>query len=264
MTDAKRKILERVAAGSLSPEEAALELEELETEAEDTTAEPAAGPTSSDVTHVRVVVSMGSVRILGDESVREAVAEGPHVSRREGDAYVIQSRDDDETGSAFTFGSRLGFSFNSSSNSSFNSSDRQLTIRMNPRLRLEAEIQAGTLSIGGIRAPIRAEVRAGSTRLEDFTFPIDLDVQAGSVKAQGRLSEGASRIRCQAGSVSLGLEPASSVKITARTSLGRVSLPGVPAVASIGGGSSQAQVGAGAATLDIEAELGSVQVVVGR
>jgi hypothetical protein len=254
MEDAKREILAKVAVGTLSPEEAALELEELEAAARSAEAAATATATAGEVTRIRVVASMGSVTIVGDESVREAVAEGPHVATREGDAYVIESRDEDGTG--FTFGSRVRFGFDLR--------ERRLLVRMNPRLRLEVEVQAGTLVVRGIRAPIRANVQAGSTRLEDFTFPIDLDVQAGSVKARGRLTEGASRISCQAGSVRLDLDSASSVKIRAKTSLGRVSLPGVPVVTAIGSGGSQADVGAGVGTLDIDAELGSVQVTVDR
>jgi hypothetical protein len=254
MNDAKREILARVAAGTITAQEAAVELEELDPAAH--SPEPVATATAGEVTRIRVVASMGSVTVIGDESVREAVAEGHHVAKRECDAYIIESREEDEIGSRFIFGGRgrIGFDVK----------DWRLVVRMNPRLKLEAEVQAGTLVVRGIRAPIKAEVQAGSTRLEDFTFPIDLDVQAGSVKASGRLTEGTSRIRCQAGSVKLELDAASSVKVSAKTSLGRVSLPGVPVVAGIGGGASLAQLGAGAATLDIDAELGSVQVVVGR
>lgn len=254
MKDARRQILAQVASGTLTAQEAALELEELDAATD--SPEPVTSATGGELARIRVVASMGSVTVVGDESVREAVAEGPHVTTRDGDAYVIKSREDDETGSGFSFGSRVRFGFDFS--------DRRLLVRMNPRLRLEVEVQAGTLTVRGIRAPIRAEVQAGSTQLEDFTFPIDLDVQAGSVRAHGRLTEGTSRVRCQAGIVKLDLDPASSVKINAKTSLGRVSLPGVPVVAGIGNGSAQAQVGAGAGTLDIDAELGSVQVTVGR
>jgi hypothetical protein len=256
MNDAKREILAKVASGTLSAQEAALELEELDSPAR--SPEPVATATAAagGVTHVRVVAAWGSLTVIGDESVREAVAEGPHSARREGDAYVIESLGDHESGYSFTFGGRVRFG-------DYLKGPKVL-VRMNPRLRLEAEVQAGTLVVRGIRAPIKAEVQAGSTRLEDFTFPIDLDVQAGSVKAYGRLTEGSSRISCQAGSVKLDLDPESSVRIRAKTSLGRISLPGVPVVAGLGGGGSEAQLGSGAATLEIEAELGSVQVGAGR
>ena len=248
MQDAKREILARVAQGTLTPQEAALELQELDPE----TAPPAAGAEAmppSDLARVRIVTSMGSVTVVGDESVREAVAEGPHQARREGSALVIESLL--EEGFGFRFG-RMGFGFNGQ--------ERRLLVRMNPALALDAEVQAGTLRIQGIRSPIRAEVHAGSTKIEGFSAPIDLDCQAGSVKARGRLNGGRSRINCQAGSVKLELEPDSNVKITARTSLGKISLLGAPAVAGIGGGTAHAELGAGAGTLDIVAELGSVMV----
>jgi hypothetical protein len=254
MNETKREILAKVAAGTMTAQEAALELEELEASA--AFPEPSPTPTVGGVTRVRVVASMGSVTVVGDESVREAVAEGPHVAKREGDVLVIQSREEDEIASHFTFGGKGRFGLDVR--------DWKLTVRMNPRLALDAEVQAGSLVVRGIRAPIRAEVQAGSAKLEDFTFPIDLDVQAGSVKGHGRLTEGTSRIRCQAGSVKLELDPTSSVKIRAKTSLGRVSLPGVSAVAGLRSNGSQAQVGAGASTLEIDAEFGSVQVAVGQ
>jgi hypothetical protein len=253
MNDAKREILAKVASATLTPLQAAVELEELE--APSRSPEPVAARGPSDVRRVRVVASMGSVTIVGDESVREAVADGPHVATRQGDTFVIESEEDEDF---------LGFGFNTRVRFGFGSRDPKLLVRMNPTLLLDAQVQAGTLVVRGIRAPIKAEVQAGSTRLEDFSFPIDLDVQAGSVKAYGKLTEGKSRISCQAGSVKLELDPGSSVKINAKTSFGKVSLPDVPMVAGVGGARSQAQLGAGEATLDIDSELGSVQVGLGQ
>src|SRR4030081_2123986 len=102
MNDAKREILAKVVAGTLTAQEAALELEELAGPAP--SSEPLVTPSDGGTTRVRVVASMGSVTVIGDESVREAVAEGPHVARREGDIFVIESREEDEIGSHFTFG----------------------------------------------------------------------------------------------------------------------------------------------------------------
>jgi hypothetical protein len=248
MQDAKREILAKVAQGTLTPQEAALELQALEAEAAPSAPVAEALP-PTDLARVRIVTSMGNVNVLGDESVREAVAEGAHQARREGDTFVIESLLGNEAG--FRFG-RIGFGFDIP--------DRPLLVRMNPGLALEVEVQAGALRIQGVRSPIRAEVQAGSTKIEGFASPLDLDCQAGSVKAWGRLSAGASRINCQAGSVNIQLEPESRVKITARTSLGKVTLPGAPAISGIGGGTANAQLGDGAGTLDIVAEMGSVTV----
>ena len=252
MEDVRREILARVAEGTLTPQDAAAELRELEGSTEPATP-VAEAPPPTDLARVRVVASMGRVVILGDESVREAVADGPQQVHREGDTLVIESTYDD--GAGFTFG-RVHFGFDLP--------DPRLLVRMNPSLLLDAEVKAGSLRIQGVRSRIRAEVQAGSTRIEGFSAPLDLDVQAGSVKASGLLSGGSSRIRCQAGSVSLDLDPRSSVTIKAKTSLGRVSLPDSKAVSGIGGGVARAQVGEGAGTLDIQNEMGSVTVSVSR
>jgi len=252
MNDQKRQILARVAAGDLTPAEAAAELEELTAPAPapGPAPEPAAGTPT--VAKIRVQAGMGSVTVLGDESVLEAVADGPHVAHREGDTLVIQTGDDNTTG--FVFGGRFGISLDR----------RRVTVRMNPRLPLDTDVQAGTLRIQGVRAPIRAEVQAGSAHIDGFSEPIDLDVQAGSVRASGRLMEGHSRIRCQAGRVSVDLDPQSSVKITAKTGLGRISLPGNAVYAGVGDRTVSTQVGDGAASLEISSEMGSGQVDVGR
>jgi|SRR5438067_2501157 len=250
MNDHRRQILARVAAGELTPSEAAAELEELTASVPEVETAPAAGTPT--VARIRVQAGMGSVTVLGDESVLEAVADGPHVAHREGDTLVIQTGDDNTTG--FVFGGRFGISLDR----------RRVTVRMNPRLPLDTDVQAGTLRIQGVRAPIRAEVQAGTTQIDGFTEPIDLDVQAGSVRASGRLTAGRSRIQCQAGKVTVNLEPESSVRISAKTGLGRISLPGNAVYAGVGDRTVTTQVGAGVASLDINSEMGSVQVEVGR
>jgi DUF4097 and DUF4098 domain-containing protein YvlB len=125
---------------------------------------------------------------------------------------------------------------------------------MNPNLPLEVEAQAGSLRIRDVTGPIRAEVQAGQTRIEGFAAPLQLNARAGSVRASGRLDQGASRVSCEAGSVKLLLDPSSSVRVTARTTLGSISVMG-----------RQEQgawvIGDGQATLDVETTMGSVRVL---
>src|SRR5687768_7818471 len=127
MTDLRqRAILEAVAAGTLSPEDAATRLSDLSPpDDEDERADERARPQSSSappppapasdgpVSEIRVTVALRSVEIVGDPSVREAVAEGPHVAHREGSTLVIESRLDDEMrSSGFKFrpaGGRIRF-----------------------------------------------------------------------------------------------------------------------------------------------------------
>src|SRR5687767_12137851 len=98
----RRRILGQVAEGTMSPSDAAERLAVLD-EVPD---EAAAGRTSDDnepmpavpvgdLARVRVVGSLRSIEILGDPSVREAVAEGPHQAWRDGDLLIIETEQPD-------------------------------------------------------------------------------------------------------------------------------------------------------------------------
>jgi hypothetical protein len=279
MQDERRAVLERVARGELSPTEAASLLEELESGAQQppeperdprdwaadwvsqpdwTPAPPPTAGSEAGAARIRVVRTMGTADIVGDPTVREAVAEGPHVARREGETLVIEGEDD-------PFGMGAGFRFGWHQGPpnphrmrrharGFRWSDiTPLRIRVNPDLPLEVDAQAGKLRIRGVHGPIRANVQAGSTDISDFRQTLDLNVQAGSVVARGRLDQGASRIHCEAGSLRIHLERGSSVRVSARATLGKVRFgsadPRTPWV-----------IGAGEASLDIDATMGSVAV----
>jgi|SRR5215467_7029814 len=276
MSDERKAVLERVARGELSPAEGAALLEEMEAQAatspptddpRDWTADWAretdwappqqAGPVGERAARVRVVRAIGTADIIGDPTVVEAVADGPHTARREGDTLVIEGEEDPFGVPGFHFawaggGPRpyrrwrhhRGFPFG----------DRMpLRVRVNPDLPLEVESQAGKLTIRGVHGPIRAEVQAGSTDIVDFRSPLDLSVQAGSVRARGRLDHGASRIRCEAGGVRIRLEHGSSVRVSARTTLGKVQFDN--------DGSDPWVIGSGEGTMEISATMGSVRVM---
>ncbi len=255
MSDERRDILNAVAEGRLSPEEAAEQLAEWDRReaSEPERAEMAPGG----VARVRISARYRKARVIGDPSVLEAVAEGPHTVRRDGDTLVIDSDEEGELGAEpfwFRFGER----------SWPRARERHLTVRVNPGLPLEADSTAGSLWVTGIRAALRVEVFAGSARLEEVAGPLDVVTHAGSVQIRSRIDRGASRIRCEAGSVNLQLDEGSSVRIRARSVLGRVLLP--EPVGSARGDSwglsdsREVTVGDGAATLDIETNMGSVAV----
>lgn len=237
----RREILRKVAAGELTPQEAAYALEEQQRPA------LAASGASTALRLLLVRATMGSITVIGDESVAEAVATGPHEARRDADTLVIESNPASLSEGGFSFGP-FGFS------------RERVVIRANPRLALEVDTEAGSVTVEGMSGPIRGEVQAGSVRILRFRAPLNLDVQAGSVSASGRLEGGESRIRCQAGSVRISLESGSSVRVSARASMGKVSLPGGRGSRGLGGGPLEALVGGGAASLDLEAELGSISV----
>src|SRR5229473_1666364 len=187
----RREILSRVAAGTISPEEAASQLDAVDKDQEDT--EPG-------IRCVRVIKRLGSAEVIGDPNVRDAVAEGQHRARIEGDAMIIEGEVVNEPGTFITR-SWLGFPEHSSGD--------RLVVRVNPALALDLQVQAGSATIDGFRKPL------------------DLTVQGGSIRANGRLDDGESRIGCDAGSVTLYLERGSSVRIKAQAHMGKVVLPGV-------------------------------------
>jgi hypothetical protein len=233
----RREILSRVAAGTISPEEAAAQLDGLGDET-----------LTGTIKRIRIGRQFGSVDIVGDAAVREAVAEGTHRARIDGDVMVIEAEPDEGPGGGFAFGLALARRLGT---------DR-LHVRMNPQLGLELEVQAGSCRVRGVTGPIKAEVQAGSATIDGFQSPLTLSVQAGSVRANGCLRDGSSTITCEAGSVQLHLEHGSSVRISADSALGKVTLPGVDAAK--GRASREAVVGDGRASLRIDTSMGSVHV----
>lgn len=244
MKDLQREIVNQVASGTLSPEEGAARLQELEAGPSPVpTPTPAAGPKQ-----VKVVSRFGNTEVIGDPSVTYAVADGPHRIRQDGDTMLIeQSGFGDDS---FEFIRRAGRA---------NPFGETLTVRMNPLVSLSARAQAGNIRIDGIHSALIAEVQAGNCRVNDFRGPITLRAVAGNVEASGQIDSGASSIRCNMGEVKVSLARKSSVSITARTTMGDVAIEGDGITRS---GSHQAKLGDGAGTLDIECTLGSVRVSV--
>lgn len=250
----RREILRRVAEGTLSPAEAAVLLSQVDA----STLRDGDGPLRC----VRIVGQFGTARVTGDTGVREAVAEGPHQARRDGDTLVIESLalDDFATGIH-------GFSFSRSDRPwrHFARGARTipLNVRMHPDIPLEVELSAGTLSVRDVKSTIHAEVSAGTVRIDGFASPVDIGVASGTVRAEGVLDKGASRVRCEAGTVRVHLRRGSSVRVSARAGLGKVVIPeesGAPSRGWLVGGTREATVGRGAGTLEVEASMGTVHV----
>ena len=251
MNDPRREILTQVAAGTITAEEGAARLESLDAPA------PSAPVTATAVRQVKVVSQLGSAEIVGDPSVAFAVADGPHRARQEGDVMTIEHQpiDSDDTFSFRHGGSRRIV---------INGSDirrRQLTVRMNPDLALVANVQAGSVRVEGVHGSITSEVQAGNFIASDIRGPLNLVVQAGNVQASGRIDSGASKVRCEMGSVKINLEKGSSVRISTRTTLGKVAIEGAGTDrAGIAPGGREVTIGSGAGTLEVECTMGSVKV----
>ena len=248
---ATRRILDAVARGDLTPDEAFERLRRGEEPAED--GEPRAGDAPSQsgsaITTLQVRCSLAEVRIVGDPTVAGAIANGPHEARTEGSTLIINDRLE---GRGFTFGASrnlVGIGRRGAS----------LEIRANPRLDLQVDLKAGELAVAGMDGPIGAVVTAGSLRLDGFTEPIDLQVKAGTVEGRGRLTGGTSKVQCKLGEVRLDLDPASDVEVVAHARVGEVRLPDG---AGSGGIDSSARYvfGAGTGRLDIDTAAGAVEI----
>jgi hypothetical protein len=257
MKDLQREILNQVATGKITAEEGASRLESLEATEAPPSAEAAIARSSGAGTRrVRVASQVGSTEIVGDPTVAYAVAEGPHRARQDGDTMVIEhaALDDNDH---FSFGPdarRLVIN-------GMDIGRRRLKVRMNPELALQASVNAGSLRIEGVKGPITGEVLAGSCRIAGFAGPLDLTIQAGNLSASGTLSSGLSKIRCEMGNVTINLEKGSSVRVTARTTIGKVAIDtdGKEPV-TLGQTGKEVTVGAGRSGLDIDCTMGNVRV----
>jgi len=256
--DARRKILEAVAAGRMDPGLAADALSDIDAgyepdlsgeEAERTvTAErrvevrtPASSRATA-ITSIKVDGNFRSIEVVGDSDVREAVAEGPHRVRWEGDVLVIDGtagfdHDDDDDEDRPDFGEwfrttgprRIHKARMAYARGGADFKSRPLRVRMNPDLPLDARVEAGPLTIRRVRGPLKARVAAGPLVIEGFASPIDVRVAAGKVVASGRLDHGVSTIDCDAGKVKLHLEHGSDARVNASATLGKVDFGGTRA-----------------------------------
>lgn len=282
MSDSERRsILTQVAEGTLSPDEAAERLSEIgrsderrgETPPSSATGGERGLPPGEPATSLRITGSVRMIEIVGDPTVAEAVADGPHDARREGGVLVIEGEGPDVTWSQqgwrhFYSSARSGGSGGARIRGPVvfglgeNRRMPALKVRVNPDLPIEVGVKAGAMSVKGVNSAITAECDAGSLQIKGFSGPLQVNVNAGKVEATGRLTSGSSRIEANAAKVDLRLDPASSVRIHARSELGRVVLPGAdqPGKASLLGHQAEATIGGGEASLDIEVNVGAASV----
>jgi hypothetical protein len=265
----RREILEQVANGELSPEEA----DELLREAAGDAAAPSAAAVPSRVTRLKIRSGFGAIVVVGDETVAEAEVDGMHQASHEDDTLVIHSDLDPDIPGAFEIDlgrhrrrrGRLGIAVGpmvfGASGKGRPLHKSSLRVRMNPSLELDVRLDAGSLSLSHLRAPVRARMSAGPITIEDFTAPLDVSVNAGAIRALGELTYGESRIKSDAGAVRVSLSPSSNVRIVADTALGRIVLPDHdPETGKRFSSRREATIGAGEATLRVETAMGSINV----
>jgi hypothetical protein len=236
--------LNRVAGGTITPEEGAARLAALEATV---AAPPQPAPATQaaiPLREVQVISRFGNTEVIGDPSVAYAVADGPHQARQEGETMVIEQSPLTD-GTSFEFNrpyarvSIPGFDFH-----------RKLVVRMNPALALRSKVQAGNLRIEGVRGPVTTDVQAGNCVVSGFAGPINLSVAAGNIDATGRLDGGESAIRCSMGEVKVRLDRTSSVRVNAHIRMGEVDTDGIKSNT----------IGSGAGVLDVDCMMGNVRL----
>jgi hypothetical protein len=277
MSPTEREILEAVASGQMSAGEAEGRLDEAGRSAaadgrDAPPGEPAEGrdvpPEDAGSSNqgtgaahglcVRISATARAVRVVGDPSVAEASVEGSHRVRREGNALLIDGNVDPDEPGGFAFEGRRPSWHRQWA--SWRRLAEPLVVRVHPGCAVDAEVSAGSLTSVGVTGPLHVVLAAGSARLDDVASPFDVETRAGAVRVRGRLDTGESRIRCEAGSVNVQLTRGSDVRVRARAELGRVRVQGVSGHEPQLGSQREVTIGAGTATLDIEAAMGSVEV----
>jgi hypothetical protein len=213
--------------------------------------EPVVRPGGSGPTRLRIRAVGRRVRIVGEPFLSTVAVEGPHVMRHDGDVLTIASEGEFQaTLDNFT----LRTPNLRDLQERFVDLTRELVIKVNPRLEVEIEVTAGSVSIE--RAPRVSHVRitAGSAKLRDVTGPLDLLVQGGSATVEGGISMGDSKLRVESGSLQVNLLVGTNATVTNDVQLGRLTWDGES------GGPVERVVGNGVAGLRIEGMMGAVNV----
>ncbi|MEZ5186382.1 MAG: hypothetical protein R2720_11600 [Candidatus Nanopelagicales bacterium] len=252
MSDELRAVLEDVAAGKVTAEEASVRIQALNQE-------PAAGDVVVEPVR-RIVVKAGAVRlrITGDPSVAEAVADGPHTMKRDGDALLI---DTNTTAGDYAVEPPRS-AFMTWVGQMVNRVGATLDLRVNPNLPIQVLLVGGPLEMSGMLAGASVGVEAGAAQISG-RGPLLFDVASGSGKVDWTFT-GQSRVRADMGSVTVTVRPDSDVVVTADTSLGQALVKSHTGnlKASQDGSTPSTTVGNGTGTLTVSSRMGAAQVTI--
>lgn len=261
----RREILEQVAAGTLTPEEA----ESLLAGDDAPPTQTASPQDPSAVRRLRVTGGFGAISIVGDPTVAQAEVDGMHEAVVDDDTLTIRS--DRVPGEhippgafAFSIGrARMRKRIRIHEVHAGGKRHGALAIRVNPNLDIDVRLDAGPIEISEVKGKIRARTGAGPITVEGSESELDVAVNAGAIRVVGKLTDGDSRIRSDAGAVKVVLHPDSNVQIHAQAAIGKVVLPGNEGAGTKFVQSREATVGSGDASLRVETAMGSIQIALG-
>ena len=254
MSDELRNLLNRVASGEISPEQAESTLKESGA----STPPPEDQPEPEQVRRISVRGSAVRLVIVGDPSVDTAVAEGPHRVSHVGDRLTVHSDlrvgEYEAEAPKSTFATWL---------SNVNRAGSTLRVRVNPDLPLEVLNVAGSLELSGVRGVTSVGVEAGSAKLHDGAGPLTLSVASGSADVEWQFT-GDCSVSTDLGSARLNALPGSDVTITAEATLGlgTIRLADGTTIKTTPEGHPPVAAGAGTGRLTATTRLGSLVVTV--
>lgn len=249
MSDELKALLEDVATGKVPADEAAKRIEQLRA---------GGSVTVSEEPLRRIIIKAAAVRlsIHGDPGVAEAVAQGPHTMKRDGDALLV---DTNTTAGDYAVEPPRS-AFMTWVGQMVDRVGATLDIRVNPDLPIQVLLVGGPLEVSGIRAGASVGVEAGSAHVSG-EGPLLLDVASGSGLVDWTFT-GQSRVRVDMGSVTVTVRPDSDVVLTADTTLGQalVQTHEGNLKAPQDGTTPPVTVGNGSGALTVSSRMGAVKV----
>jgi hypothetical protein len=259
----RRRILEGVRGGSISPDEALRLLEELEDEEPE---EPRGvrEEAGSRPEIIRVKHELGSLIVRADPSVARYRVSGRHSVEEDARGVLIKG-DSSFVGIGYVMGPgerRPRWRWPGKEKGQY----AGLHVDVNPSIPIDVELDAGRLQVVGVKAPVKARVHLGTMIVDDVEGSVDLSLDSGTIRSRGVVN-GRSSMSCELGKVVAKLEAGSDVRVVAHCALGSVSLGDTDGRKQKRGGTEsegELAVGNGSGELDIRVECGSIKVAVGR
>jgi hypothetical protein len=257
MSDPVEDILNRVARGDLTPDQA-LPLLDAARGSGAPQAPPLPAVEPGDARSVRIRSSYRALEIVGDPTVARIHVTGEHSVTTQGDALVVSTPgplDDDQGGD----GARFSFAALPRTLNWVRSwRERQVQIRVNPDLPVVLELTGTELHVGRLRAGLSGRVTASALRLDDVEGVFDLEVNSSSVKGRV-LPTGSSRLAAESSSVRLSLSRGADLVVEATNRMGKLTLPdGDESPLSLEGETRRMTVGSGRDRLVLDAVMSSV------
>ncbi|MDR0959880.1 MAG: hypothetical protein LBM23_05945 [Propionibacteriaceae bacterium] len=188
------------------------------------------------------------VRIVADRNVKVAAAEDVHRTRRSGSILEIIG---DKEFSGISGVVNLAKSLKNVDDVKALGVGQELSVRVNPDLLVDVEVVGGSIGITDVPHLGKIRLTAGVSTITGVRDIGDLVLQAGQASVSGLFTSGWSRLRCESGQMTVGINPESDVTVRAYAQLGRVSwdLDGLDH-------DGEALIGTGDAVLDVGVVMG--------